>query len=121
LAEPHREIDRGVIRYVEQQDLRCAHEQRGLHPRRLGRQAAREQMPEQMPKRAEPAQCRCRQCPHQGAVAIGQCREIGCAAWSSSCSSSGRLRLSTPSRMSAAIRRAARPGGSTCVVPMTTD
>ena len=77
LRQPHREIDRGVIRHVEPEDLRRAEQQRGLDPRRVGRQAALEQMPEQMPQRAEPAQHRRDQPAHQGAVAIGQRGEIG--------------------------------------------
>ena len=100
-----------MVGHVEQEDLRGADQQRGLDPRRIGRQAAFEQSAEQMPQRAEPAQHGRDDAAHQRAVALGERGEAGMACASSSCSSSGRRRRSTPSRISAAMRRAARPGG----------
>ncbi len=77
LDQAHREVDRGVVRHLEPHDLRGAQQQCGLEARRVGRQAAVEEMAQQVSQRAEPAyDCR-RQRPHQRAVAIGQGREIG--------------------------------------------
>ena len=43
--EPHREIDRGMIRHVEEKNLRRADQQRSLDPRRLRRQPLRRNSP----------------------------------------------------------------------------
>ena len=72
LHEPHRQIDRGMIGHIHPENLRRSDQERALHARRVGRDAAIEQPRQHMPERAEPAQDRCHQPPHQGAIAIGQ-------------------------------------------------
>ena len=107
LRQPHRQIDGGMVGHVEEQDLRGADQQDVFDLRRRRRQALFKQRREQMPQGAEPAQHRRDDGPHQRAVALGQRAEIAAR---SSCSSSGRCWRSTPPTMSAAMRRAARPG-----------
>ena len=72
LRQAHREIDGGMIGYVEEEDLRGADQERGLDPRRLLRRAVIEKDPDQMAQRAQPAQHRGGESPHQRAVALGQ-------------------------------------------------
>ena len=50
LRQPHRQIDGGVIRHVEEQDLRGADQQEVFDLRRRFRQPAFEQYREQMPQ-----------------------------------------------------------------------
>ncbi len=75
LRQPHREIDRGVVGHFEPEDLRGADQQGGLDPRRIGRQPAFEQQPEQMAQRPEPAQHRRDEAADQRAVALGERRK----------------------------------------------
>ena len=112
LHQPHRQIDRGMIGHVHPEDLRRADQQRALRARRVGRNAAVEQPRQHMAQRSQPPQNGRHQPPHQRAVAVGQGFQSGMGAGASSWSSRVRRLCSTPSRMSAAIRRAARPGTS---------
>ena len=56
LSEPHREVNRRMVRHVEPEQLCGADEQDGLDPRRVGRKAAVERACEQVPQGAQPAQ-----------------------------------------------------------------
>ena len=113
LRQPDRKIDGGVVGHFEKQDLRCANEQRGLDARRLRRRTAFEKKPDQMAQGAKPPQHGRDQRAGQGAVALGKAGERSIC--------TGRLRIARraddaaaarPSTMSAATRRAARPGTS---------
>ncbi len=72
LRQPHRKIDRGMVRHVEKQDLRGAEQERGLDPRRLRRQTTFEKRPKEMAQGAEPAQHGSDQRARQRAVALLQ-------------------------------------------------
>ena len=72
LYQPHRQIDRGMIGHIHPENLRRSDQERALRAWRVGRDAAIEQPRQHMAERAEPAQDRCHQPPHQGAIAIGQ-------------------------------------------------
>ena len=72
LRQPHGEIDRGVVRHVEPEQLRRADEQDGLGARCVTREALVEEPKQRMAQRAEAAQHGRGQSSHQGAVAIGQ-------------------------------------------------
>ena len=113
LRQPHREIDRGMIGHIEKRICAAPDQQRGLDARRVLRQAALQQQAEEVAQACRAAAARSRRAPGpaRGRDPPGRQGPDGrCAP--SSCSSSGRRRRSTPSRMSAAMRRAARPGGS---------
>ncbi len=77
LREPDRQIDGGMIRHVEPQNLRRSDQQRGLDPRSVGRETLLEIARQQMPQGAEPPQHGRGQHAHQGAVAIVQRRQTG--------------------------------------------
>ena len=108
LHQPHRKIDRGMVGHVEKQNLRGAEQERGLDPRRLRRQAAFEERPQQMAQACRAAAARCR--PARGRARGRAPPASRARSSSSSSSSSARRRRSTPSSISAATRRAARPG-----------
>ena len=109
--QPDRKIDGGVVGHFEKQNLRCADKQRGLDARRLRRRTALEKNSDQMAQGAKPPQHGRDQ---RAGQARGRAREgrraQALAPAPSNCSSSGRCRRSTASTMSAATRRAARPG-----------
>ena len=75
LREPHREIDGGVIRNIEKENLRRTEEQRGLDARRLRRRSGIEEEADEMAQRAQPAQYACGQRADQRAVALGEPRK----------------------------------------------
>ena len=77
LHQTHGKIDGGVIGHFEPKDLRCADQQRGFDPGRVGGKAACEPTTEQMAQRTEPAQYRRHQGAHQRPVAIRQSSKIG--------------------------------------------
>ena len=78
LRQPHRKIDRGVIRHIEKQNLRGAEQERGLDARRMHRQPALDEQADQMAQGAEPAQHGADQRPRQRPVALVKRRQ--CAA-----------------------------------------
>ena len=75
LHQPDGQIDRGVIRHIEKENLRGADQQRAFHTRRL-RRAAFEKAPKHVAERAEPAQHDGNQRPGQRAIAILETREV---------------------------------------------
>src|SRR6516165_2763400 len=75
LHQTHREVDGGVVGDVEPQDLRRPDEQHGFDPRRVGRKL--EPVAEEMAQRPEPAQHHRHQGPHQRAIALRKCCEVG--------------------------------------------
>src|SRR5262249_42001698 len=72
LHEPHRQIDRRMVWHIEPEDLDSADAQRGLDPRRTGRDTAIAMEAEQMAPRATPSQYRRDQPARQRAAAFGQ-------------------------------------------------
>ena len=101
-----------MVRHVEQQDLRGADQQRGLGAGRVARHAAVETGSDDVAQRAEPAQHPGDDAADQGAVAVGEMRQPDMRAPAVELLVERPARRSTPSRMSAAMRRAASPGVS---------
>ncbi len=75
LDEAHREIDGGVVRHVEKQDLRRTDEKRGLDPRRLSRKPAAQAVADQPAQRAQPAQHGRDDAADERPVALRECGE----------------------------------------------
>ena len=109
LHQTHRQIDRGVIGHIEKEDLRGAEQQgrvrRARFPAAADVSASR---------RRCPSACRAGAARSPPACAPARGRDLRAPAAPAECcsssSSKARLRRSTPSRMSAAICRAGRPG-----------
>ena len=78
LREPHRKIDRGVVRHIEKQNLCGAEQERGLDTRRMHRQPALDEQADEMAQASEPAQHGADQCARQRPVALFKRRQ--CAA-----------------------------------------
>ncbi len=73
LHQPHRQIDSGMVRNTEPQDL-CSPEQEGrFNPWGGARKAAVEILPQQVPQSSQSAQHRRRKRTHERAVALSQC------------------------------------------------
>ena len=112
LRQPHRQIDRGVVGHLEPEDLRRADEQDGLHARRVGGKSLVEKPTSSLrnvPSRRSTVAARRRISARSRSASEQGRDERPCR---TSCSSSATFRRNTPSRMSAAMRRAARPGTS---------
>jgi hypothetical protein len=75
LGESHRQVDGGVVRNLEPQNLRRAKQQDCLSAWRVGRKSLFQKSAKQMAQGAEPTQDSSYQPAGQGAVAIGKGRQ----------------------------------------------
>jgi hypothetical protein len=73
--ELHREIDCGMIRHVEPENLRCAKQKGDLDARRVGGASALEIKAEQMAERSQPAEHERDQSAHQRTIAVRKRRK----------------------------------------------
>ena len=113
LREPHRKIDGGVIRHIEKENLGRSDEQCGLDARRLRAAGLRlRQRPmrwRSVPSRRSAVAVSARTSARSRSASSENAARAAAAANSSS---RARRRRSTPSRTSAAMRRAVKPGTS---------